>query len=389
VRVVQLATFVAPTSGGLRTALEQWRRGYAAAGHEAVLVAPGPGPRSSAEGWTGPAAAGGEEVGTVVLVPAPRVPGRSGYRLLWRRAPVRRVLEELAPDRLEVSDRSVLRWAGAWAAAAGVPSVVVSHESLDGLAARRWPGGEDGPAARWRRAAVDRANAATAAAHDRVVATTAFAAAEMERVGARVDRVPLGVDLVTFAAPCAEDRAAARGAEGAVRLVHCGRLSPEKEPRRSVEALRVLRSRGVDATLDVLGDGPCRPALERAARDLPVHFHGFVADRRALARRLGAADVALATGPLETFGLAALEALACGTPVVAAGSGALPEVVGDAGVAVDQDGAAFADGVLELLARPPRSRRAAARRRAETFGWAASSAGMLAVHEAARSRVGR
>src|SRR2546421_170646 len=83
----------------------------------------------------------------------------------------------------------------------------------------------------------------------------------------------------------------------------------------------------------------------------------------ALAGLLAAADVVLAPGPVETFGLAALEALACGTPVVVSASSALPEVIGAAGVAVA--GEDFADGVRTVLARPALERRAAARRRAE------------------------
>jgi alpha-1,6-mannosyltransferase len=90
--------------------------------------------------------------------------------------------------------------------------------------------------------------------------------------------------------------------------------------------------------------------------------------------------VVIAPGPVETFGLAALEALACGTPVVVSAASALPEVVGDAGVAVS--GEDFTDGVRALLGRDTGARRAAARSRAEEFGWPASVAAFLAVHQA-------
>jgi alpha-1,6-mannosyltransferase len=81
---------------------------------------------------------------------------------------------------------------------------------------------------------------------------------------------------------------------------------------------------------------------------------------------------------VETFGLAALEALACGTPVVVSGSGALPEVIGGAGVTVT--GEDFAGGVLQ---RPAAERRAAARAHAERFGWPAAVRGFLAAHAVA------
>ena len=55
---------------------------------------------------------------------------------------------------------------------------------------------------------------------------------------------------------------------------------------------------------------------------------GHLADRSSVAGLLASADVVMAPGPVETFGLAALEALACGTPVVAASTSAVAELVG-------------------------------------------------------------
>ena len=97
-----------------------------------------------------------------------------------------------------------------------------------------------------------------------------------------------------------------------------------------------------------------------------------------MARLLATSDVALAPGPHETFGLAALEALASGTPVVASRSSALPEIGRPACGAVVADHArAFADAVSDLLNAPEASRRAAARARAEQFTWPAAVTGML------------
>jgi alpha-1,6-mannosyltransferase len=149
-----------------------------------------------------------------------------------------------------------------------------------------------------------------------------------------------------------------------------------------VDALASLRSAGVDAVLVVAGDGPLRDRLTRRAAGLPVHFLNFVADKVALAALLASADVVVAPGPIETFGLAALEAMACGTPVVVDGASALPEVVGDGGVAVQGEGSAFAAAITDLLGRPPQTRSNAARRRAEQFSWHTSVAGFLAAHGA-------
>jgi alpha-1,6-mannosyltransferase len=123
------------------------------------------------------------------------------------------------------------------------------------------------------------------------------------------------------------------------------------------------------------------------ARGLPVEFRGFVADREELAATVAAADVVLAPGPVETFGLAALEALACGTPVVVNRQSALPEVVGAAGRAALSSGAAFADGVQDLLAIDEAARRQAAWAQALRYRWPYTVQGFLAVHSGPRLRI--
>jgi alpha-1,6-mannosyltransferase len=229
-------------------------------------------------------------------------------------------------------------------------------------------------------------NARTARYHDIIVCTTGWAAAEFERIGAsNLVRVPLGVDLEWFS-PHRYDPVMRRrwAADDEVLLLHCGRLSAEKKPRRSLEAVAALRDAGIPAVLAVAGGGPLLAAMqsEAADRDLPVRFLGYVADRSELAALLATADVAIAPGPVETFGLAALEALASGTPVVVSAQSALPEVIGEAGLAAEGDGPDFARAVRDLLARPERERRAAARRQAELYPWSGAVAGFLAAHGA-------
>jgi alpha-1,6-mannosyltransferase len=366
-RIVRIANYVAPRSGGLKTALRYLGIGYQAAGHEAVLVIPG---ERAGDEMT--------EQGRVLTLPGPRLPGLGGYRVLMDRRRTAAALHSLRPDRVEVSDRTTLRWVGRWARRAGVPSMMVSHESLDGLF-RLF-----GPASSQRVA--DLLNGRTAVEHDRIVCTTQWAAAEFERIGVRVRRVPLGVDLERFSPARRDPAVRARWAgPDEILLLHCGRLSPEKKPRRSLAALAALRQAGVPAVLVVAGAGPLRNALqEEAGRDgLPVRFLGHLSDPDELATLLATVDVAIAPGPVETFGLAALEALAGGTPVVVSGESALPEVIGTAGVAATGDGPGYAAAVREILARPEVERREAARARAESFPWSASVAGFLAAHEAA------
>jgi alpha-1,6-mannosyltransferase len=370
-RIVRLANFVTPVSGGLRTALRHLGEGYREAGHEPVLILPGP---ALSDELT--------SQGRVITLPGPVVPGTGGYRVLAGRRRVERLLEELAPDRLEVSDRTTLRWTGEWARRRRIPAVMVSHESVDGVL-RTW-GVPTGAAQR----AADRLNRRTAHAYSRVVCTTGWAAAEFERIGAcNVVRAPLGVDLERCHPDARSDGLRELHAgDTDVLLVMCSRLSPEKRPGRALEALTALRHRGVDAALVVAGEGPMRERLEAraAAERLPVSFLGHVADRGRLAALQATADVVLAPGPVETFGLAALEALACGTPVVASALSALPDILGPAGAAAGDDGNAFADAVQYVLARPAQIRRAVARAQAERYGWPAAVDAFLAAHGTVR-----
>jgi alpha-1,6-mannosyltransferase len=163
-------------------------------------------------------------------------------------------------------------------------------------------------------------------------------------------------------------------------LVMASRLSKEKRPELAIGTLRELRRLGVNARLVVAGDGPMRRQLTSLAKGLPVEWRGFVDSRQELAALLADADVALAPGPVETFGLSALEALACGTPAVVNRHSALPEVMSDAGRASASSGFTFADAVQELLEVPELTRRSAARRRAEAFDWRYTTDGFLRIH---------
>ena len=368
-RIVRLANFVTPASGGLRTALRELGKGYLAAGHEPVLIVPGD---VESDRFT--------PQGRVITLPGPELPGTGGYRVLAARRRLRDVLEILEPDRLEVSDRTTLRWTGEWARRRRIPSVMVSHETADGVL-RTW-GLSESLAGR----TADRLNRRTAWAYSRIVCTTEWAEREFVRIGARnVVRAPLGVDLRRCRPGRRSTVLRAKYAAGAeVLLLLCSRLSVEKRPGMALDTLAELRRRGVRASLVVEGDGPLRTALTRRARaeGLPAVFLGYVGDREAVADLQASADLCLAPGPAETFGLSALEALACGTPVVASASSALPEVVGDAGAAAVDTPEDFADAVEKLLARPEPDRREAARARAELFDWQRSVDAFLSAHDA-------
>jgi alpha-1,6-mannosyltransferase len=363
VRVAQLANFVGPTSGGMKTAVERLGRGYVEAGARRLLVVPGPRDHRTATPY-----------GDVVQVRAPEVGG--GYRLIvepWR---VVEVLEDFGPTSIEVSDKSTLLPVARWARRQGVPSVLFSHERLDAMLALRTglTAGLGAPVSVFNRVLVR--------SFDRVVVTSAFAEREISDLaraaGTEVHRVPLGVDLETF-------RPHPRRAPGEqLRLVHVGRLSREKSPHLAVATAVRLHRDGIPVRLDVYGTGPHAAELRALARGAPVVFHGHVADRALLARRIGDADVALSVCPGETFGLAVLEALACGTPVVTAADGGARELVDDrCGAWARPEPGELARAVLELAARPAGEVRVAARSRAEGYRWSTAVRRMLELHRGA------
>jgi alpha-1,6-mannosyltransferase len=180
-RVVQIANFYGPRSGGLRTAIDRLGAEYTAAGHEVVLLVPG-------------AHASRHELDTGVTrlsLPARLIPFTGGYRAVLP-GPVTTLLAELEPDAIEVSDRLTLRSLGPWGRRNGVATVMISHERLDRLVGQILPG-------RAARVIADFANRRTADNYDAVVCTTAFAREEFDRIGAgNVVTVPLGVDLDQF-----------------------------------------------------------------------------------------------------------------------------------------------------------------------------------------------
>lgn len=361
-RVVQIANFYGPRSGGLRTAVDRLGAEYCARGHDVYLVVPG-------------ARFECQRLASRVIrisLPARLIPFTGGYRAAMP-GPVVTLLERLAPDAIEVSDRLTLRSLGQWGRRHGVCTVMISHERLDRLVGQVLP-------KRAARGIADVANRRTAQDYDAVVCTTAFARDEFDRIGApNVFTVPLGVDLDQFH-PRHRSAALRRRWAGPDQtlLVHCGRLSVEKHAYRSIATVGSLRAAGVDARLVVVGDGPLRARLERQAARLPVAFTGHIDCRDTVAAILATADVALAPGPHETFGLAALEALACGTPAVVSRTSALTEVLdAGSGAAADNDPAAIARAVTSVISRPEPVRRGDARRRAEQFTWPRAAAGML------------
>jgi len=365
-RIVQLANFYNDTSGGLSTALRSLAQHYVREGHEVIRVVPA---ASSGERHDGTA--------TIIEVASPAL-GATGYRMVRSARTVDRLLRRVRPDAVELSDKATLVAPAAAMRDDGVRVVLVSHERLDAILRPRVPTGvplqriTDG----WNRRLAPRVDA--------IVCASQFACEEFRRIGAtHVHRIPLGVDLAEFhpAIGGNPDRSAE------LRLAMVSRLSAEKSPEIAVDTVRELLRRGVATRLDVAGSGPMLDELRDAARELPIHFHGHLSSRRRLVELLRSAQVTLAPCGIETFGLAALESMACGTPVVAASTGALPELIAAGTGAVSHaDGPSFADASLAVARTDRRTSEVITRAHAEQFPWSATGAAVLALLSGERPR---
>jgi glycosyltransferase involved in cell wall biosynthesis len=124
-------------------------------------------------------------------------------------------------------------------------------------------------------------------------------------------------------------------------------MRPEKNPLQLVDAIALLRARGIPAKALMIGDGPMRAALEARARERmvanDVHISGFQQDVRP---HIAACDVMALCSFTEAFSLAALEAMAMGKPVVHADVGGAAEMI-----SAGHNGALFPAGDTAALAR--------------------------------------
>ncbi|GAC1451267.1 MAG: glycosyltransferase family 1 protein [Isosphaeraceae bacterium] len=175
-------------------------------------------------------------------------------------------------------------------------------------------------------------------------------------------------------------------------LLYVGGLSPHKNLPRLTEAFQRSGIVRDQFKLVIVGDTgdvfhthvpELRATVERHGLAGHVVFTGFVPDND-LVHFYNQAHALVQPSLLEGFGLPAVEAMACGTPVVASRAGSLPEVVGDAGLYFDPTDVESISEALGRITREPwlRSELAArALRRAGNFSWKATARALLDVFD--------
>jgi alpha-1,6-mannosyltransferase len=394
-----------PASGGIRTFYREMLAAAEREGRRMRLVVPGP--RDEVEDVG--------RFGRVYHVRAPRSPiVDRRYRLmlphtfLRRDGPLARILRVEQPDLVEVCDKYALCYLAGLLRRGRLAGV--ARPTLVGLSCERAADnlGAWLPA-RWRaRLARWYLGRVYAGQFDVHLANSEYTADELRgsmhhRHRREVHVVPMGVALDGFGP---ERRSPALRADLARRLsiaepfhlvLYAGRLAREKNLPLLVDT--IARHRGLarrPAALVVAGSGPLESplaAIAASGRLGPALLLGQVSDRGALAALYATADAFVHPNPREPFGIAPLEAMASGVPLVAPRAGGLLTYASDANAWLAEPAApAMAAALTDALAPTPlRARRLAnARARAAAFDWPAVCRDVFAVYDALhRSRLGR
>ncbi|MBP1204755.1 alpha-1,6-mannosyltransferase [Duganella sp. 1411] len=274
---------------------------------------------------------------SVIPLPGIALPGINGYRLPCSlRAPAR-ILQRCRPDVLEVGDAGPCALAALHARRRlQVPLIGFYHSDLHALVGQRF-----GPRAA---ALTGKYLRHVYGQFDLVLAPSRLMVHRLGQLGvAGAVHQPLGVDTTVFH-PARRDAGlrARLGLPANTRLlVYAGRFTPQKKLGVLIEAVRRL---GRPYHLLLIGGGAALPASPNSTI-LP-----FERDPARLARLLASCDLLTHPGDGETFGLIALEAMACGLPVLGTGGGVAELIDPGTGLVAEPDSAAsLGDGVAALF----------------------------------------
>lgn len=317
--VLDITEWYGDTSGGIKTyLLEKARYVETRPWLRHVLVVPGD--RDRIRDASG---------GRTYRLHGPPIPRQRPYRFMLATRSVSRIVQHERPDLIEIGSPFIVPWIVKHATRAlDVPMVCFYHTNLPEYFAPR-----EGPLGMVQRI-VHRGAWQYMRRLDRLfpltIVSSNAAARDLAAAGIdRVARVPLGVDLERFTPARRVQTALTRARHGlpdAPLAGYVGRFAREKEIDVVLDGWAGVE-RATGARLVLIGAGP----MERRLRAHPygdrVIFLPYQKDRDALADLLASLDVYVAAGPIETFGLSAIEALASGVPVLSVDRGGVTDLV--------------------------------------------------------------
>lgn len=205
---------------------------------------------------------------------------------------------------------------------------------------------------------------------------------------------PMGVDFAGFSPDKGSREARAEllahvgGTEDSLLLLYVGRLAPEKNLEILIEMMELLRVNDVDCRLLIVGDGLQRvPLAAAAAQRVPgkVTFLGHVGNRDALSRIYANSDLFLHPNAREPFGIAPLEAMASGVPLIAPDAGGIKSYANHGNAfLVEGSPASFAAAVRLVTVAPElrQAKAAQARVTAGQFSWPKVTDSFLELYDA-------
>ncbi len=321
-KICDLTQFYSDNGGGIRTYLDMKRKYIQQHTHyQHVLIVPGEKDSYAEDGQL-----------KVYRVKAVRIPGCVGYRFIYRLDKIFSILKRERPDVIEFATPYVLPWVVYWyqkrypCLVFGFYHTDFPHAYINMFLSRLF-GTKVGQF--FEKIAYRYAQFVYNHTH-RTITASRILARKLGAIGIQTIRaIPFGIDLNLFHPRNRDEKLRQKFIKHRddILLLYAGRFDTEKRVLFLLEAFEKLKE--FDRfSLVMVGEGPQRPQLEKAARNNErLHILPFTSNKIELAKLYASADIYVTAGPHETFGFCIAEAQASGIPVAGVYAGALIERV--------------------------------------------------------------